>query len=78
MARPAFFWPRGSARMPVRTCSATRAEVKKPRAITAVENSGSGMDCFIQMPRLCGTSSGSTKYHRNICTISGILRNTST
>ena len=37
-----------------------------------------GGTCLIQSPRPLGTSSGATKNHRNICTISGTLRNTST
>ena len=34
--------------------------------------------CFTQSPRSLGSSSGATNTQRNICTISGTLRNTST
>jgi hypothetical protein len=44
----------------------------------AVQNSGMGMPVFNQSPHACGTSSGTTKNHRNICTSRGMLRTTST
>ena len=76
---PAMRWPRGSELMPARTCSATRTEVKMPRHSTAgtYEPHGGGI-CLIQSPSACGSSSGTTKNHRNICTISGTLRKIST
>jgi hypothetical protein len=36
------------------------------------------LSCLSQSPSAVGNSSGSTKYHRNICTSSGMLRNSST
>jgi hypothetical protein len=78
-AVPAIPWPRGSDWMPARTCSDTRAAVKKPRQRTAGTYAphGGGI-CLIHVPIARGTTSGSTKYHRNIWTSSGMLRNSST
>ena len=72
-------WPRDSELMPAFTCSATRTEVKMPRHSTAgmYEPQGGGT-CLIQSPSAVGSSSGMTKNHRNICTISGTLRKIST
>jgi hypothetical protein len=64
--------------MPARTCSATRAEVKKPRHSAAVTNSLAGMSCLTHRPQSGGSNSGTTKNQRNICTSSGMLRNSST
>jgi hypothetical protein len=53
--------------------------VKIARHITAgrYEPQGGGI-CLIQSPSAVGSSSGTTKNHRNICTISGTLRKIST
>ena len=56
--------------MPARNCSAIRAEVNKPRAITTNKKPG---NCCMG-----GISLGSTKYHKKICTSKGMLRNNST
>ena len=56
--------------MPERTCSAIRAEVKKPSANTTSTKPGT--------PFMAGISVGSTWYHKKICTSSGMLRNSST
>ena len=56
--------------MPERTCSAIRAEVKKPSASTTRTKPDT--------PRITGNSVGTTWYHRKICTSSGMLRNSST
>jgi hypothetical protein len=65
--------------MPARTCSAMRTEVKMARQSTAgmYEPHGGGI-CLIQSPTAVGSSSGTTKNHRNICTMSGMLRKIST
>src|SRR3546814_11011000 len=72
-------WPRGNDSIPARTCSATREDVYKPRHTTAVTKipQGGGI-CLIMAPSDAGRISGTTKYHKNICTSSGILRNSST
>src|SRR5205807_5596405 len=72
---PASRCPRGSDWIPARTCSATRTEVKMPKHSTAgiYEPHGGGI-CLIQSPSACGTSSGNTKNHKNICTMRGTLR----
>lgn len=71
--------PRGSAWMPARTCSAIRADVKKPRPITAGTNEPhGGAICFSASPSALGRSSGSTKYQRKSWTSSGMLRKSST
>src|SRR5438552_4163835 len=44
----------------------------------AVTSCGYGRSCFTQRPQDAGSSSGTTKYQRNICTSSGTLRNRST
>src|SRR5438876_12074221 len=49
-----------------------------PRHTTAVQNSACGRPRLSQIPILRGTISGSTKYQRNICTMSGTLRKIST
>ena len=52
-------WPRGSAWMPARTCSATRAAVKKPRHSTAGTNDAHGGGiCLIAVAERAGSSSG--------------------
>lgn len=56
--------------MPERTCSAMRAEVKKPSANTTSTKPGTS--------RMAGNMVGTTWYHRKICTSSGMLRNSST
>ena len=56
--------------MPARTCSAIRAEVKKPSANTTSTKPGT---CWNG-----GNIVGTTKYQRKICTSSGMLRNSST
>ena len=56
--------------MPERTCSAIRAEVKKPSAHTTNTKGGN--------PFIAGIILGSTKYQRNTWTSRGILRNNST
>ena len=56
--------------MPERTCSATRAEVKKPRA--RITRTSGGTDA------MKGNTAGTTKYQRKTCTSKGMLRNTST
>ena len=56
--------------MPERTCSAIRAEVKKPKANTTSTNPGT--------PFMAGTRVGTTWYHKKICTSNGMLRNSST
>ena len=72
-------WPRGSAWMPARTCSATRAAVKRPSPITAGTNDAhGGVICLIAVPSALGSSSGSTKNQRNNWTSSGMLRKNST
>src|SRR3546814_5032317 len=72
-------WPRGNDSIPARTCSATREDVYKPRHTTAVTKipQGGGI-CLIMAPSDAGRISGTTKYHKNISTSSGILRNSST
>src|SRR6266702_4669164 len=79
IAVPAMPCPRGSDMMPALTCSATRTEVKMPRHSTAgtYEPQGGGI-CLIASPAALGRNSGKTKNHRNICTISGMLRKIST
>ena len=75
---PAMRCPRASDWMPARTCSATRAEVNNPRHSTAETNCAfAGLVCTIQLFS-GGMNSGTTKYHRNICTSSGMLRKNST
>ncbi len=69
-------WPFGSASMPEATCTATRADMKNPMPMTAVRNGASG-SCFSQTPQAAGSRSGTTKYHRNNWTSSGMLRNNS-
>ena len=69
--------PRGSDPSPARTCSATRADMKKPMPAAAITNGASCKD-LSQSPAATGTTSGSTKYHRNNCTSRGTLRNSST
>ncbi|MCY1562820.1 hypothetical protein D9M68_1002720 [compost metagenome] len=73
----AISWPRGCDWMPAFTCSATRAEVKNASATTAVQNDALGI-CLTQVPQATGSSSGTTKNHRNIWTSRGTLRNSST
>src|SRR5215472_16272044 len=64
--------------MPARTCSAIRAEVNSPRHRTAETNCAlAGSVCTIQLLS-GGMNSGTTKYQRNICTSSGMLRKNST
>ena len=77
---PAMPWPRGSAWMPARTCSLTRAAVKSPSPSTAGTNDAhGGVICLIAVThRLAAADSGSTKNQRNSCTSSGMLRNSST
>ena len=64
--------------MPERTCSATRTDMNKPKHSTAgtKDDQGGGI-CLIASPQAWGNSSGKTKYHRNICTNKGMLRNNS-
>ena len=76
---PAMRWPRGSELMPARTCSATRTDVNTARQSTAgTYIPHGGAICLIQSPSASGSSSGTTKNQRNICTISGTLRKIST
>ena len=70
MARPALRWPADRDWMPARTCSATRDEVKKPRASTTSRKLGT----LLRMGNMAGT----TWYQRKICTSSGMLRKSST
>ena len=70
MAMAAWRWPRGSASIPERTCSAMRAEVKNPRASTTNTKPETDLSA--------GKIAGTTWYHRKICTSSGILRKNST
>ena len=56
--------------MPERSCSAIRAEVKKPSAHTTSTKGGRS--------RIGGIILGSTKYQMNTCTSRGMLRNSST
>jgi hypothetical protein len=63
--------------MPARSCSATRTDMNKPTPIDAVQNGAFGI-CFSHSPALRGSSSGSTKNHRNSCTSNGMLRKNST
>ncbi len=56
--------------MPERTCSAIRAEVKKPSANTTSTKPGSDF--------MAGKIDGTTWYHTKMCTSSGMLRNSST
>src|SRR2546423_15041747 len=65
--------------MPARTCSLTRAAVKRPRPMTAGTNDAQGgVIDLIHPPIAFGNSSGNTKYHRNNWTSSGMFRNNST
>ncbi|MCY1345089.1 hypothetical protein D9M69_311410 [compost metagenome] len=80
MARAAPSWPLGSAWMPVRTCSQTRAAVNRPRhttTLTKAEVSGA-RPSLNQSCSGCGSRSGTRKYQRNSCTSSGTLRKIST
>ena len=63
--------------MPALTCTATRAEVKNASDSTAVMKAASGI-ALSHAPAGAGSNSGITKYQRNICTSSGMLRNSST
>ena len=56
--------------MPERTCSAIRAEVKKPRASTTSTKPETDF--------IAGNSEGTTWYQRKICTSRGMLRKNST
>ncbi|KAF1041215.1 MAG: hypothetical protein GAK34_03033 [Delftia tsuruhatensis] len=56
--------------MPERTCSAIRAEVKKPSASTTSTKPGRDFSA--------GKMDGTTWYHMKMWTSSGILRNSST
>ena len=69
MARPAYVWPLGKVWMPALTCSAMRAEVKKPSASTTSTKLGT--------PRSTRNIDGMTWYQRKSCTSRGMLRNNS-
>jgi hypothetical protein len=64
--------------MPARTCSATRAEVNRPRQRTAETNCAFAGSVWTIQALSGGMNSGTTKYQRNICTSSGMLRKSST
>jgi len=63
--------------MPAANCTAMRGAMYSPRPTTAVKKELSG-SCLIQSPQALGNSSGMTKYQRNSCISSGMLRKIST
>jgi hypothetical protein len=76
---PAIRWPRGSELMPARTCSATRTGREDAQAQHGGDEGAPRRRHLLdRVAHPLGQQLGNTKNHRNICTMSGMLRKIST